>query len=133
MDMEETHDIHREGSVLIGRTATSTVSLTGAELVCMNTWYFTRRALSLMRDEWHTFTQQPDTLPSDVEFGLAPVVKTLLSKGLVRVHAETTPDECFGLTNPGDDRQVAERLSTLNGEGLYPSPLWTDEYYAWGQ
>lgn len=121
-DIRETHNIHRSDSIIVGEYSDNLVRLAGSEPVCMNTWHFTRTALELMNAEWALFLAN-EAENESVEFGLAPIVNRLLANGKVRVNVEGTPDECFGLTNPGDEQRVQEKLQLLHLQGSYPSPL----------
>ena len=99
--------------------------------VSMNCWGFRPGIMQLLREEFAeslrtAFPVHPDTF-EDI---LPTAVQSLMTKGAIRVKAQSSPDRWFGVTYREDKLSVAQAIARLKADGLYPEKLWEAKRYS---
>jgi hypothetical protein len=91
--------------------------------VSMNIFGFTPRIMGQLATAFERFLGGTSD-PAAGEFYLSDEVDRLIAAGGARMRVLGGAGRWCGITNPGDQALVAERLDRLTDEGLYPRELW---------
>lgn len=91
--------------------------------VSMNIFGFTPRIMGQLATSFERFFGRTSDLAAG-EFYLSDEVDGLIDAGGARVKVLGGAGRWCGITNPGDQALVAERLARLTDEGRYPRELW---------
>lgn len=99
-------------------------TLTGDELVSLNTWGFTPALFTHLREQFDEFLKVHGGEEKS-EFFIPSVINRLLDSGKADVKVLRTPDSWFGVTYPEDKAHVVKSIQALIDQGAYPEKLWT--------
>lgn len=106
--LQETYDIRRVGSGLVGRREAD-VSLEEDVPVSINLWAFRPDIFPLLEREFGHFLRSADL--ANGEFGLPQTVQSLMASGDLRVTVALSSDRWFGLTFAEDLPAVRANLA----------------------
>ncbi len=95
----------------------------GDQLVSMNIWGFTPQVFPQLEAGLVDFFGRQGG-PAEREYYLSDQVNRLIAAGVARVKVLGGTGRWCGITNPGDQTRVRDRLTRLTGRGLYPPHLW---------
>jgi len=98
-------------------------TLTGEEVVSLNTWGFRPAVFEQFADEFRAFLAE-NAGSLKAEFYIPTAVNNLLRQGKVRLKVLRTPDSWFGVTYREDRALVVENIRRLVARGEYPERLW---------
>jgi len=98
-------------------------ALSGAEIVSMNCWGFTREAFAGLDREFTTFLAA-HARDAKAEFYLPAAVSALIQRGQATVRVLPTAASWFGVTYRDDKPRVVAELAMLVGQGAYPAKLF---------
>jgi dTDP-glucose pyrophosphorylase len=120
---ECTH-IKRIGSVICYKdTLGENQPLPETQTISMNFWGFTPAYFNDLKVSFEKFIRtHGDSLKS--ELYIPTVLSELIEEKKATVKVLNSTAEWFGITYQEDRSFVGDRLKTLTGEGVYPSPLW---------
>lgn len=122
--VEEMTAIERaDGLIRCVNSQGAPATLSGNDIVSLNTWGFHPRVLELFLEEFRRFLANRGTDPK-AEFYIPTAVNDLLVKGALRLKVLRTPDSWFGVTYREDKPRVTESIQQLISRGDYPSKLW---------
>lgn len=92
--------------------------------ISMNFWGFCGTFLPTIADYFADFLKKLPQGELKAECLLPAMVGDLLASGTCTVRADTTPSRWFGMTYREDKQEVADKLATLHGTGVYPQILF---------
>jgi dTDP-glucose pyrophosphorylase len=123
-DVVEWTKIERDGAHARDTDAAGRVTpLTGDETVSMNMWGFTPRVFLQLQECFEKFLQRYGS-DARQEWYIPSTVNELVLAGQARVKVLRTGDAWFGVTYRKDRPRVAEDVSRLIQDGIYPERLW---------
>ncbi len=123
-DIEECHEIRREGAGVVLQRTSGPDTATGLEAVSMNMWGFTPDFFDLLRKRFPDFLKgMKDPLKS--EFLVPTTVNELVHEGAVSVRVVQSPEQWYGVTYPADKAAVSAGVRSLIDDGDYPPSLWS--------
>lgn len=123
-DIEECHEIRRQGDAVVLQRASGPDAATGREAVSMNMWGFTPDFFTHLRSRFPAFLGgMKDPLKS--EFLVPTTVNELVHEGAVRVQVVQSPEQWYGVTYPADKAAVSAGVRSLIDDGDYPPSLWS--------
>jgi hypothetical protein len=123
-EIEECHEIARDGDGVKLRRAAGWDRGTGQEIVSMNCWGFTPDVFAALRDAFAAFLDSPrDPLKS--ECLLPTVIGDLVRGGRATVETLRSDAQWFGVTYPADKPAVKAGVQARILAGEYPERLWT--------
>jgi len=103
----------------------SWVPIPGDTLVSMNCWGF---GSGFIKKAWEIFPEALNGImekyPQKGEYYLPYAVNKLLASGKADVKVIPSTAKWYGITYKEDKEKVAEALSGMHLEGIYPTPLW---------
>ena len=98
-------------------------TLSGDQIVSMNTWGFGVGFFELLRERFEAFLAEHVAMPKS-EFYLPAGVQELMRAGRARVKVLPTTDRWVGVTHKEDKPRVVEMIAELVKQGKYPKQLW---------
>ncbi|MCD8144971.1 MAG: nucleotidyltransferase [Oscillospiraceae bacterium] len=97
-------------------------------IVSMNLWGFTQSFVTEAKARFSKFLDKTLTEnPAKGEYFLPTVVSQLLDEGKARCYVLSSRDKWYGVTYQADKPEVMEALAQKVQEGVYPSPLWSEQ------
>ena len=99
------------------------IALTGKELVSMNFFGFTPKALDTFVPYWEKFIAENCTTPKNECF-LPNGASEIVTSGAGELKVFESQDRWFGMTYPEDKKLVMEELKQKIATGYYPEKLW---------
>jgi hypothetical protein len=123
-DIEECHEIQRDGLGVSIKRASGISQGTGAEIVSMNFWGFTPDIFDHLRRAFSVFLKNVKD-PMKSECLIPTTVGDLVKQGSAVVDVLSSPEKWFGVTYPADKPSVKASVQALIAAGDYPPSLWT--------
>jgi UTP-glucose-1-phosphate uridylyltransferase len=123
-DIEECHEIQRDGNGVKIKRASGFTPGTGSEIVSMNFWGFTPDIFDHLRKAFSTFLSTLKD-PMKSECLIPTTVGDLVKQGAAVVEVLSSPEKWFGVTYPADKPSVKASVQALISSGEYPPSLWT--------
>jgi len=117
----EMHGIAQSGDTI--KSADSSVSFTGNELVSMNLWGFTPNAFHLLETGLREFLEKNVGDPAS-EFYLPACINDAVASGKADIQLINTEERWFGLTYLEDRERVQAEILSKIEKGIYPEKLW---------
>lgn len=118
LNIEETHELVRNGDKVYGKFNENNVQHPIGTQVAMNLFGFQKSIFSLLRSEFDSFLKQNIYEPKK-EFLLPEVV------GKENVFIDVTDETWFGVTYKDDSDIVKKKIKLLVENNIYPSNLWS--------
>ncbi|MDH7512182.1 MAG: nucleotidyltransferase [Clostridiales bacterium] len=98
------------------------IPLSGDQIASMNMWGFTPSVYAHLTEGFASFLRR-FSQDTEAEFFLPSAVNELIKTGKARVRYIPTEEKWFGLTYPGDLKQVRLRLREFIAAGVYPDKI----------
>ena len=118
INIEETHDLIRNGNIVEGNFNGGKVQHPIGTKVAMNLFGFQKSIFSLLNKEFKIFLNKNINEPKK-EFLLPEVV------GKENVYVDVTNENWFGVTYKNDSDIVKNKIKDLVENNTYPSNLWS--------
>ena len=118
--IRETHELTRDGDIIIGKYGNEEVKLPLGTQVAMNLIGFQKNVFYKLRSDFKEFLSKNLNHPSN-EFLIPDVVHDLIKE---KVFIENTSENWFGVTYQDDKKFVKKNIKNLVNCGVYPTPLW---------
>jgi len=113
----------RGGGGVYRNTGGHEVTVSGAEVVSMNMWGFTRELFPELERSFREFLAQEQAVAGS-EFLLPDVVRSLLRENRIEVDVLRRAGQWCGITFPQDRDRVAGIIAAKIAAGEYPDRLW---------
>ncbi|MDX1683289.1 MAG: hypothetical protein R3336_09230, partial [Phycisphaeraceae bacterium] len=123
-DVQETHQLQRDGDTITGERDGEALTFTGDETVSMNFWLFPPSLFDDLEQSLDNFLTDHGDEPG-AEHYLPPIITGLIDADELDVRVLRCEAEWFGVTFREDRPAVVDTLKELTDRGLYPRS-WPD-------
>lgn len=120
LSITETHELKKEGEIVVGKYENIDVKYPLGTEVAMNLIGFQKSIFKKLRYEFSIFLSNNLNHPKK-EFLIPDVVNDLIDE---KVYVSKTNENWFGVTYHDDKKIVKNKIKKLVESGKYPSPLW---------
>lgn len=120
LSITETHELKKEGEIVVGKYENIDVKYPLGTEVAMNLIGFQKSIFKKLRYEFSIFLSNNLNHPKK-EFLIPDVVNDLIDE---KVYVSKTNENWFGVTYHDDKKIVKNKIKKLVEAGKYPSPLW---------
>ena len=120
LSITETHELKKEGEIVVGKYENIYVKYPLGTEVAMNLIGFQKSIFKKLRYEFSIFLSNNLNHPKK-EFLIPDVVNDLIDE---KVYISKTNENWFGVTYQDDKKIVKNKIKKLVESGKYPSPLW---------
>tara|TARA_Y100001958_G_C21226317_1_gene551764 strand:- start:129 stop:998 length:870 start_codon:yes stop_codon:yes gene_type:complete len=120
LSITETHELKKEGEIVVGKYENIDVKHPLGTEVAMNLIGFQKSIFKKLRYEFSIFLSNNLNHPKK-EFLIPDVVNDLIDE---KVYVSKTNENWFGVTYKDDKKIVKNKIKKLVESGKYPSPLW---------
>ena len=120
LSITETHELKKEGEIVVGKYENIYVKYPLGTEVAMNLIGFQKSIFKKLRYEFSIFLSNNLNHPKK-EFLIPDVVNDLIDE---KVYVSKTNENWFGVTYHDDKKIVKNKIKKLVESGKYPSPLW---------
>ena len=120
LSITETHELKKEGEIVVGKYENIDVKYPLGTEVAMNLIGFQKSIFKKLRYEFSLFLSNNLNHPKK-EFLIPDVVNDLIDE---KVYVSKTNENWFGVTYHDDKKIVKNKIKKLVEAGKYPSPLW---------
>ena len=120
MSITETHELKKEGKIVVGKYENIDVKYPLGTEVAMNLIGFQKSIFKKLRYKFSIFLSNNLNHPKK-EFLIPDVVNDLIDE---KVYVSKTNENWFGVTYHDDKKIVKNKIKKLVEAGKYPSPLW---------
>ena len=120
LSITETHELKKEGEIVVGKYENIDVKYPIGTEVAMNLIGFQKSIFKKLRYEFSIFLSKNLNHPKK-EFLIPDVVNDLIDE---KVYVSKTNENWFGVTYHDDKKIVKNKIKKLVEAGKYPSPLW---------
>lgn len=120
LSITETHELKKEGEIVVGKYENIDVKYPLGTEVAMNLIGFQKSIFKKLKYEFSIFLSNNLNHPKK-EFLIPDVVNDLIDE---KVYVSKTNENWFGVTYHDDKKIVKNKIKKLVEAGKYPSPLW---------
>ena len=120
LSITETHELKKEGEIVVGKYENIDVKYPLGTEVAMNLIGFQKSIFKKLRYKFSIFLSNNLNHPKK-EFLIPDVVNDLIDE---KVYVSKTNENWFGVTYQDDKKIVKNKIKKLVESGKYPSPLW---------
>ena len=120
LSITETHELKKEGEIVVGKYENIDVKYPLGTEVAMNLIGFQKSIFKKLRYKFSIFLSNNLNHPKK-EFLIPDVVNDLIDE---KVYVSKTNENWFGVTYHDDKKIVKNKIKKLVESGKYPSPLW---------
>ena len=120
LSITETHELKKEGEIVVGKYENIDVKYPLGTEVAMNLIGFQKSIFKKLRYEFSIFLSNNLNHPKK-EFLIPDVINDLIDE---KVYVSKTNENWFGVTYHDDKKIVKNKIKKLVESGKYPSPLW---------
>ena len=120
LSISETHELKKEGEIVVGKYENIDVKYPLGTEVAMNLIGFQKSIFKKLRYKFSIFLSNNLNHPKK-EFLIPDVVNDLIDE---KVYVSKTNENWFGVTYHDDKKIVKNKIKKLVESGKYPSPLW---------
>ena len=120
LSITETHELKKEGEIVVGKYEYIDVKYPLGTEVAMNLIGFQKSIFKKLRYKFSIFLSNNLNHPKK-EFLIPDVVNDLIDE---KVYVSKTNENWFGVTYHDDKKIVKNKIKKLVEAGKYPSPLW---------
>ena len=120
LSITETHELKKEGEIVVGKYENIDVKYPVGTEVAMNLIGFQKSIFKKLSYEFSIFLSKNLNHPKK-EFLIPDVVNDLIDE---KVYVSKTNENWFGVTYQDDKKIVKNKIKKLVESGKYPSPLW---------
>ena len=120
LSITETHELKKEGEIVVGKYENIDVKYPLGTEVAMNLIGFQKSIFKKLRYKFSMFLSNNLNHPKK-EFLIPDVVNDLIDE---KVYVSKTNENWFGVTYHDDKKIVKNKIKKLVESGKYPSPLW---------
>ena len=120
LSITETHELKKEGEIVVGKYENIDVKYPLGTEVAMNLIGFQKSIFKKLRYKFSIFLSNNLNHPKK-EFLIPDVVNDLIDE---KVYVSKTNENWFGVTYHDDKKIVKNKIKKLVEAGKYPSPLW---------